>query len=213
MIMKSISNDRRPVAERGRDGSSPEFAGAEIPVLPKQSPRGDPEFGTESPGAEDFLCEIEAVAERAHSLAPEEHTWGFYAFSDGPVIAGGGTGGFLWFATREEMLDFIKGYLPFWCPGPDRSDVRQTVAKVREILRDTGTPTEALRVQLNNALKGYAQLVWWGCFGELLSAEAPFAHKIRDWFWSNGRRKKDGSGTVPREQARRFSERLQEYGL
>jgi hypothetical protein len=210
--MKSPSNDRRPVVERERDASSPEFAGGEIPGLPKQSPRVNPTFETESPGAEDFWSEMEAISERAHALAPEEHTWGFYGFSDGPVIAGGGTGGFLWFESREQMFEFVERYLPFWCPGPDRGDAREVAAKVRDILAGPLTSDEALRTMLNDTLKGYAQLGWWGQFEDLLTTDIPFAREVRDWFRSNCG-KKTGAGFVSREESHQFAEGLREYGI
>ena len=156
---------------------------------------------------------IESLAQEAHEYAPEFETWGFYGYSDGPADAGGGMGGFLWFASRAQMLDFITSCLPFWCPGPDHSNSCEVSARVSDILACPAvTLTEATRMQLNDALKGYAQVVWWGQFGELLSADIPFAREIRAWFWSNGGCKND-SGAVPGEQARRFAERLQEYGL
>jgi hypothetical protein len=155
----------------------------------------------------------EGLAQEAHEYAPEAETWGFYGYSDGPADAGGGIGGFLWFASPAQMLDFITSYLPFWCPGPDHSNGREVSARVRDILACPAvTVTEATRMQLNDALKGYAQLAWWGQFAELLSADIPFAREIRAWFWSNGGCK-NSSGAVPGDQTRRFAERLQEYGL
>jgi hypothetical protein len=156
---------------------------------------------------------IESLAQEAHEYAAEVETWGFYGYSDGPPDAGGGMGGFLWFASLAQMLDFITSCLPFWCPGPDHSDSREVSVRVRDILTCPGaTPTQATRMQLNDALKGFAQLVWWGRFGELLSADMPFARQVREWFWSNDGRK-NGSGAVPRDQACRFAKQLQEYGL
>jgi len=156
---------------------------------------------------------IASLAQEAHEYAPEVETWGFYGYSDGPPDAGGGMGGFLWFASLAQMLDFITSCLPFWCPGPDHSNVREVSARVHDIVACPNvTLTEATRMQLNDALKGYAQLVWWGRFGELLSADMPFARQIRDWFWANDGCK-NGSGAIPRDRARRFAERLREYGL
>jgi hypothetical protein len=160
-----------------------------------------------------FAEQMQEAARLAHEFPAEPESWGLYAYSDGPADAGGGTGGFLWFVSREQMLDFVKRYLPFWCPGPDHSNPRQAAATVREILaRPSITPGEAVRMKLNDALKGYAQIVWWGRFEELLSTDTRFAREIRDWFWSNSGRK-DGSTTIPRNQTSRFAERLQEYGL
>jgi hypothetical protein len=159
-----------------------------------------------------FTEQMQEAARTARECIPEAESWGFYAYSDGPADVGGGTGGFLWFATREQMLDFVKRYLPFWCPGPDRSNGREVLATIRNILARAATPSEGTRMQLNDALKGYAQIVWWGRLGELLSTQVPFAREVRDWFWSNGGHK-NGSGTVPRDQARNFAELLQDYGI
>jgi hypothetical protein len=154
---------------------------------------------------------IESLAQEAHEYAPEVETWGFYGYSDGPADAGGGMGGFLWFASLAQMLDFITSCLPFWCPGPDHSNSCHVSAKICDILACPAvTLTEATRMQLNDALKGYAQLVWWGRFGELLASETPFARQVRNWFRGDGRNE---CGPVSREQAPAFAARLQEYGI
>lgn len=160
------------------------------------------------------LQQIEIIAREAHEYVPDAGTWGFYSFSDGPVDAGGGTGGFLWFASRNEMLDFIQSGLPLWCPGPVHSielAVIADLAKIVAALEKRGV-NDSGRDRINEALKGYAQVEWWGPFGELLSGVTVFAKKIRTWFWSNGS-PNDGTGLIPLDQARRFSDSLQEYGI
>ena len=161
-----------------------------------------------------FAEQMQEAARQAHEFSPEPESWGFYAYGDGPADAGGGTGGFLWFATRDQMLDFVKRYLPFWCSGPARSDERAVAAKLRESLASLNGSaiTDQALVRLNQVLKGYAQIKWLGKFGEMLSAETPFAKEIRAWFWSNSGRK-NGSAPISNHQAPAFSECLQEYGL
>jgi hypothetical protein len=169
-----------------------------------------PVESTESAQAVAFLKDMEEATERAHDQSPDSTTWGFYAFSDGPVDGGGGTGGFLWFESHRLMLDFIHKYLPLWCPGPDRSNVATISAAVKRtlVVLQNGEVTESVREQLNAFLNGYAQIEWWGRFGELLSGLSSFASGIRAWYWS-GR----GSGSIPDDQALRFSESLKEYGI
>jgi len=108
--------------------------------------------GPEIPPA--FAQEMQTIAEQAHTLKPRAETWGFFAYSDGPGDTGGGTGRFLWFESREQMFDFMKQYLPFWCPGPANSDVR-VVAKIREIL--AASLNASVLEDLNQALRSYAK--------------------------------------------------------
>ena len=111
------------------------------------------------------------------------------------------------------MLLFIKTYLPFWCMGPARSDARDVAANLREILATPMTAVaESVRERLNQALKGYAQIVWCGRFGELLSKDTTFAKEVRAWFWSIRGRRNDRA-PISNDQALRFAECLQEYGL
>ena len=171
----------------------------------------DPSGSAEISG---FAEQMQEAASLAHELSPEPESWGFYAYGDGPVDAGGGTGGFLWFATRDQLLDFVKRYLPFWCPGPVGSDGRAVAAKLREILAQLNGDaiTDQALVRLNQVLKGHAQIEWSGRFVEMLSAETPFAKQIRAWFWSS-KGLKNGSATLPKDEVLAFSECLQEYGL
>jgi len=68
------------------------------------------------------------------------------------------------------------------------------------------------RDRLNAALKGHAQIEWWGSFGKLLSGDTPFAKNIRNWFWSNTG-VPSGRAVIPANEAGRFSQSLQEYGI
>ena len=161
-----------------------------------------------------LLEHAEEIAERAHRFEPDSNTWGFYGFSDGPVNAAGATGGFLWFVSREEMVVFITQYLPLWCAGPDCSDhsaVTGSAGKILSVLEKDGA-SDSVREQLNEVLKGYAQIEWWGRFCELLSGNSVFSKQVRKWFWSAGGAV-DCGDPIPTDQGHRFSELLQEYGI
>jgi hypothetical protein len=161
-----------------------------------------------------FREQVEEIAQEAHTLTPAPDTWGFYAYSDGPVEAGGGTGGFLWFASRHQLLDFIARYLPFWCAGPARGDDRAVAAKLRDIVSslDGNDITNGARERFNQVLQGHAHITWCGQFGELLSSDSAFATEIRAWYWGN-RGRKNVTAPISKDQASTFSECLQDYGI
>jgi hypothetical protein len=207
------------------DVHGPEFPGETFRVLKKNEIERYGEYRTQrlvleawagieperSGDSSGFWQEMQEIAEQAHTFKPKAETWGFFAHSDGPADTGGGVGGFLWFASREQMFDFMKRYLPFWCPGPANSDARGVAAKIREILAESPSLTAEALADLNDALRGYARLEWSGRFGDLLSSDVPFAHEVRCWF--RGATRAAGGAPVSREQASSFAERLQEYGI
>jgi hypothetical protein len=159
-----------------------------------------------------FAEQMQKAVQAAYERIPISQNWGFYSYGDGPVDRGGGTGGFLWFESRDRMFDFIREYLPFWFGHQGGAEARQTAAKIREILGRVGAaPAEPARTELNRALEGSTQVVWWGRFDELLGADTPFAREVRDWFWSNGGQ--NGAGAVPRNRAGEFAQELQNYGI
>src|SRR6266545_4513996 len=134
-----------------------------------------------------FRAEVQLNVSMAHERLPESGTWGFFAYDDATPASGGGCGGFLWFNARREMIQFIEVYLPFWSSRPCGSNPCEVAAELRDMLRDLSAPRgnpEQVRELLNRALKGYAQIVWWGQFKELLSAEAGFPRELRGWFRS-----------------------------
>jgi hypothetical protein len=112
------------------------------------------------------------------------------------------------------MLDFIRQYLPFWNGGSVHSDVGVVVTRVGKILDhlNGASPGEGFKAQLNQTLKGYTQIKWWGQFGELVSGETAFAREIRGWYRSNTSAG-HGTGPIPPREAARFTEVLKEYGM
>jgi hypothetical protein len=86
-----------------------------------------------------------------------------------------------------------------------------SAGKILSVLEKDGA-SDSVREQLNEMLKGYAQIEWWGRFGELLSGNSGFAKQIRKWFWSAGG-VVDCSDPISHDEGHRFSELLQEYGI
>ena len=85
------------------------------------------------------------MARKAHRRVPESGAWGFFAYDDGPVFAGGGSGGFLWFRSREEMHEFIAQYLPFWYPNTAAPDPDILEADLGSVLRGSIRDKRMLR--------------------------------------------------------------------
>jgi hypothetical protein len=113
-----------------------------------------------------------------------ETSWGFYSYGDASPAIGGGVGCFLWFSSRNLMLDFIESVLPVSPPGPAASDHNKTAEATRIVsaARDQETLPDEMRERLNHILRGYSQIEWWGTFRTLLSDDELFASKVRQSF-------------------------------
>jgi hypothetical protein len=154
------------------------------------------------------------AARQAHQRAPEMNTWGLFAFDDGPVLAGGGTGGFLWFNSCEEMHEFISQHLPFWYVNPAAPDADRVAAELGRVLGQFAEQpliAETARAQANYILSGSAQIAWWGRFGELASAETEFAGQVIRWFRAVSKAPNDGTPLADEEQ-RELAKIIKEYG-
>jgi hypothetical protein len=127
------------------------------------------------------------MAEKAHSRVPDPLTWGFFAYDDAPILAGGGMGGFLWFTSREEMHEFIVQHLAFWYLNPAAADpdrVSIALAGVLGQFERHDMDADSAREHINHVLTGSAQIVWWGRFQEVTSPESEFARNVIRWFGS-----------------------------
>lgn len=164
---------------------------------------------------EQAIADAQIEAQKAAERMPNNDTWGFFSFGDGPPAAGGGVGGFLWFDDRAGMLDFIRRHLTYFSPGPTKSDPQTVNAAVVSLVREfeSGNVGEMGTLsRLNAALKGYSQIKWWGTFGQLLTDRADFPKRVRLQFRSIDADEGD-SGPVTEAEIREFLEFLTEYGL
>ena len=153
--------------------------------------------------------------QEAYERLPTEHPWGYFHFMDGPPAAGGGAGCFAWFDTRDEMLLFIAQHQVWIAPGPEGIDPVEKVGQVENIIDELLSDKidlEAARIEINNLLKGFSQIEWWGQFEELISGESEFAREVRNWYRDFNRAKVVDSSPVIGEEEE-FSYALQAYGL
>jgi hypothetical protein len=112
-------------------------------------------------------------------------TWGMFSYGDAPAGIGGGTGCFMWFATREGMLEFVTDVFPFSPPGPNGSDELAVVREVKRIIEQLlagQLSGEGGRELLNRALQHYSQIEWWGTFDALCSGQHLYAQKVIQYF-------------------------------
>jgi hypothetical protein len=158
---------------------------------------------------------MERVILHAHERSPAGISWGFFAYDDAPAGIGGGCGSFLWFDSHREMIEFIGTYLPFWSAGSPRYRPTEVQAEVMPILAElcsTSQSPEHIRARLNQVLTGYATILWWGQFYELLIGKTEFAREVRLWFRSS-RMPDPPDAHISVDEQKEFTEAIQEYGL
>lgn len=118
---------------------------------------------------------------------PELNSWGLFSYGDAPGGLGGGVGGFLWFPTRIEMLEFIASTLPYCPPGPISRDCEAVASETAAIIEQMkcGNVTDPVGIaELNKTLKHFSQITWTGTFRELLTEPHPYAVLVRTAFRS-----------------------------
>ena len=153
---------------------------------------------------------------------PGENTWGFYSYGDAPAGAGGGFGVFVWFPSRDEMLDFIADTLPYAPAGPSDRDwgeaARQTAAIVNDLKHRAIADATGIE-RLNQALASFSQIEWMGEFGQLVASHDPYPAKIRAEFFqedtASDDQPQDGDAIppIPSDREREFREFLESGGL
>ena len=129
--------------------------------------------------------EARAVFESAFDRKPRKSDWGFYSYGDGPAAAGGGVGGFWWFAARREMIDAVAKHHVYFSSGPVTKEpavVAREVAVAIKAMGSSASGREAARNRVNRALKGFAQITWWGTFASLLDGQGAFEKGLRASF-------------------------------
>ena len=136
--------------------------------------RFDPEQLTEESNAR-----LNESAQRDPRACP----WGLFAWGDAPPACGGGVGAFQWFATLEELMEFITdwsaaGYLTF----DDEEDWHQQQPRLRSLAKHWHENPAATLLELNQELKGLLQIDWIGTYQDLKSADDAFGRRIQEAF-------------------------------
>jgi hypothetical protein len=112
--------------------------------------------------------------------------WGAWIYDDGHAAMGGGVGGFFWFESRDDLLDYMREYLPFMSPTiQHRADAADVLAKCYATVDayhageiEAGTAV----ARLNNTVRGLVVVEWWGLFDQLLEGDEAFSCEIRNLF-------------------------------
>ena len=121
--------------------------------------------------------EAEQASRDANERVPNSSTWGMFTFGV-PAAIGGSVGVFLWFETRDDLLEFVAEDLCFAPHGLAGSNAFEVTEKVREVIvrvRTDEMDWEAGRIEVNGILHKFSQIEWWGIFPDLRSAEHPYA--------------------------------------
>ena len=108
--------------------------------------------------------------------------WGFFSYRDAPGAIGGGVGAFVWFATRNEALDFIAEVLPFSPPGSSTADWDAVATDTRQIVdkMKAGTLDDSDGVAaLNKSLRTFSQISFFGHEQSILIGDGKFPRSLR----------------------------------
>ena len=123
---------------------------------------------------------MEAWVEANECIPASEH-WGFFSMDESPV----GIGGFTWFPTKQDMLQFFWEIIPPAMANESLSKVRSLCRNCRAHVRrhELGeTSLEQLVEELNQSLKGATQIQWVGTFREMIAGRTLFCQILRAKF-------------------------------
>jgi len=128
----------------------------------------------------------EEEADNAFAIAsehsPKSSSWGFFSYLDvPPAFCGSGMGGFSWFATKEEMLDFLEEAYPC-STRKDDEDKEAVCALVKEKRMLTSDDHMAVMELLNEELGGHLQMEWVGTLKDLHTGNHRYALYLRARF-------------------------------
>ena len=163
--------------------------------------------------------EADHAWEEASDHSISETSWGFYSYGDAPPAIGGGVGSFVWFVNRDSMLDFIQSVLPVSPPGPTGNDhdmIAEEVGRIVAEVRDLEVLPDKTREHLNQTLRRYSQIEWWGTFQTLLYGNEPFVSKVRKHFREDTEQIEDHAergASINNGEIDEFRQYLKTYGL
>ena len=132
---------------------------------------------------------------------PSRAPWGYYC-SDDHVF---GAGLFLWFKTKEELLQFLAEHEGADSEHHDQATLRAGMRKIANQMIGDRLGFEKGRQRFNALLKGHLDIEWMGHFAGLLSGDSPFGRKLRAEFLAT-------EEPIPAENVPDFIELLRNYG-
>jgi hypothetical protein len=142
------------------------------------------------------------ASERNPTRAP----WGYYC-SDDHVF---GAGLFLWFQTKEGMLQFLAEHEGADSEQHEQDTLRTGMRKIANQMVTGRLGFEKGTDRFNELLKGHLHIEWVGHFDDLLSGNKNFARKLRAEFCPP--EAASSVHSIPNEQIPEFIELLRNYG-
>ncbi len=112
----------------------------------------------------------------------DEMAWGMFSYLDiPPAFCGSGTGGFTWFPTRDELLDFLQTVVPA-STRMDDEDKEKALEAFKAKLAAAPEDLEGFRSVVNDELGGHIQVDWMGTLEDLRTGDHPYAIYLRARF-------------------------------
>jgi hypothetical protein len=160
-----------------------------------------------------------SAAELASERRPNRGDWGVESYAETHPAFGGGFGGFLWFESRDALLDFVvEGFVEHHAGRDHRGfeTLSKVSADVVRRVRGGALSLEQALALLNEALRGVAQLRWWGPLDDLLTGEGAFPRDVRAWSREHAGREAPTSteeGPIAEGELEAFLDAIEEFGL
>ena len=136
---------------------------------------------------------------------PRRASWGYYCSDAHPF----GAGLFLWFKTKEGLLQFLAEHEGADSENHDQDGLRAGMRKIATQILAGRLGLEKGRQRLNKVLKAHLDIEWMGQFEELLSGSTEFAHKLRAEFFGSA---ETSAPPVPPKQVGDFIDYVRNYG-
>jgi hypothetical protein len=160
-----------------------------------------------------------SAAELAWQRRPRRGDWGVESYADTHPAFGGGFGGFLWFESRDALLNFVvEGFVEHHAGRDHRAfeALSNASADVVGRLREGAISLEQAFALLNEALPGVAQLRWWGPLDDLLTGGGAFPRDVRAWSRGHAGREAPTSteeAPIAEGELEAFLDAIEEFGL
>lgn len=158
----------------------------------------------------------EKLWQKSRCTANNDKDWGFYSYGDASPAIGGGIGTFVWFDSKNEMIEFISNTLPYAPPGPSDTDTAAVAKKtslITEQYKKDDLNSETFLEQLNKVLVSHSQLTWLGTFEELKTGSSVYALNLRSEFKENCELEENFKKNIPKSHLNNFKQFLEEYGF